>query len=84
MLVSVSLCLVSVHAVILSQCLVVNYGGNVLTKMGQQRSIVKSYFVHLLINRNSEVVNFVYSIYFSDFWFYLYGYSDNVFGLKNH
>lgn len=28
---SVCLCLVSVHAVILSQCMVVNYGGNVLS-----------------------------------------------------
>lgn len=28
---SVCLCLVSIHAVILSQCMVVNYGGNVLS-----------------------------------------------------
>uniref|UniRef100_A0A3B3W003 Cadherin domain-containing protein n=1 Tax=Poecilia latipinna TaxID=48699 RepID=A0A3B3W003_9TELE len=41
--VSIFLCLVSVHAVILSQCMVVNYGGSVLS-MDQQRYVVKPFF----------------------------------------
>lgn len=38
---SVCLCLVSVHAVILSKCMVVNYGGKVLSSTDKPGSIGK-------------------------------------------
>lgn len=62
------MCLVGVHAVILSRCMVVNYGGNVLSYVDQHRSVVKPFFVHPLIYCDSEVVIFIYFIYFLTFF----------------
>lgn len=64
--------------------MVVNYGGYVLSWMDQPRSVVKPFFVHPLINCDSEVVNlfyFISSSFLFDFLFYINGYSGNVFGL---
>lgn len=75
---SVCLCLVSVHTVILSQCMVVNYGGNVLSYMDELRSVVEPSFVHPLINCNSEVVIFIYFIYFLTVIFFYFTLMDTV------
>lgn len=61
--------------------MVVNYGGYVLFWLDQPRSVVKPFFVHPLINCDSDVVDFIYFIYFFDFLFSINGYSGNVFGL---
>lgn len=61
---SVCLCLVSVHAVILSRCVVVTNGGAVLGRGQSSRPAhicCKTFFVHLLINCDGEVVNYFFS-----------------------